>query len=70
MTPEKLEEIGTKGSGVGSCGRRDRVRQLKGKMQIESDKSGTRITETLPAQSQSSWSGCARAYFAFSFPFF
>ncbi len=53
MTPEKLQEIRTKGSGVGFRGMRERVRQLKGKMQIQSDESGTRITVTLPAQSHS-----------------
>ena len=50
MTPEKLEEIRTRGSGVGFRGMRERVRQLKGNMQIQSDKSGTRITITLPTQ--------------------
>jgi len=49
MTPEKLEEIRTRGSGVGFRGMRERVRQLKGKMQVQSDKGGTRITVTLPA---------------------
>jgi signal transduction histidine kinase len=29
----------------------ERVRQLKGKMQIQSDDGGTRISVTLPAQS-------------------
>jgi signal transduction histidine kinase len=52
MTPEKLEEIRTRGSGVGFRGMRERVRQLKGKMQVQSDKNGTRITVTLPVQSQ------------------
>ena len=48
---EKLAEIRTKGSGVGIRGMRERVRQLKGSMQIESSDTGTRITVTLPAQS-------------------
>jgi signal transduction histidine kinase/DNA-binding response OmpR family regulator len=53
IAPEKLAEIRTKGSGVGFRGMLERVRQLKGKMQIQSDKTGTRITVTLPAQTQS-----------------
>jgi signal transduction histidine kinase/FixJ family two-component response regulator len=51
IAPEKLAEIRTRGSGVGFRGMLERVRQLKGKMQIQSDKGGTRITVTLPAQS-------------------
>jgi signal transduction histidine kinase len=50
IAPEKLSEIRTKGSGVGFRGMRERVRQLKGKMQIQSDQAGTKITVTLPAQ--------------------
>jgi two-component system, NarL family, sensor kinase len=51
IAPDKLNEIRTKGSGVGFRGMRERVRQLKGKMQIQSDQAGTRITVTLPAKS-------------------
>jgi signal transduction histidine kinase/CheY-like chemotaxis protein len=54
IAPEKLAEIRTKGSGVGFRGMLERVRQLKGKMQIQSDKTGTRITVSLPAQTQTS----------------
>ena len=50
IAPEKLAEIRTKGSGVGFRGTRERVRQLKGKMQIQSADGGTRITVTLAAQ--------------------
>jgi signal transduction histidine kinase/CheY-like chemotaxis protein len=51
IAPEKLAAIRTKGSGVGFRGMNERVRQLKGKMQIQSGDGGTRITVTLPAQS-------------------
>src|SRR5580704_15664634 len=50
IAPEKLATIRTKGSGVGFRGMNERVHQLKGKMQIQSSDSGTRITVTLPAQ--------------------
>jgi signal transduction histidine kinase/DNA-binding response OmpR family regulator len=50
IAPEKLAAIRTKGSGVGFRGMSERVRQLNGKMQIQSGESGTRITVTLPAQ--------------------
>jgi signal transduction histidine kinase len=52
IAPEKLAEIRTMGSGVGFRGMRERIRQLKGKLQIQSGESGTRITVTLPAQTQ------------------
>jgi signal transduction histidine kinase len=51
IAPEKLAEILTKGSGVGFRGMRERLRQLHGKMEIQSGDSGTRIAVTLPAQS-------------------
>jgi signal transduction histidine kinase/DNA-binding response OmpR family regulator len=50
IAPEKLASIRTKGSGVGFRGMNERVRQLKGKMQVQSGDGGTRITVTLPAQ--------------------
>jgi two-component system NarL family sensor kinase len=50
IAPDKLAEIRTKGAGVGVRGMRERVRQLKGKMHISSDQSGTKITVTLPTQ--------------------
>jgi signal transduction histidine kinase/CheY-like chemotaxis protein len=51
IEPEKLAAIRTKGSGVGFRGMSERVRQLKGKMQIQSGEAGTTISVTLPAQS-------------------
>jgi signal transduction histidine kinase/CheY-like chemotaxis protein len=49
IAPERLAEIRTKGAGVGVRGMRERVRQLKGKMHIQSDQGGTVIAVTLPA---------------------
>jgi PAS domain S-box-containing protein len=48
MSPEKLAEVQTRGSGVGIRGMRERVRQFNGKLEIESSRSGTRIFVTIP----------------------
>jgi PAS domain S-box-containing protein len=48
MSPERLAEIQSHGTGVGIRGMRERVRQFKGEMSIESDGSGTRIFVTFP----------------------
>ena len=48
MSPAKLAEIQTRGSGVGIRGMRERVRQFNGKLEIESGNSGTRIFVTIP----------------------
>ena len=48
MSPGRLAEIQSHGSGVGIRGMRERVRQFKGEMSIESDGSGTRIFVTFP----------------------
>ena len=45
---EKLSEIQSHGSGVGIRGMRERVRQLKGEMKIESDGAGTTISVVFP----------------------
>jgi signal transduction histidine kinase len=50
MPPEKLTELRAGGSGVGLRGLRERVRQLCGKINIESDASGTRITALFPVE--------------------
>jgi PAS domain S-box-containing protein len=49
MSPEKLAEVQTRGSGVGIRGMRERVRQFNGKLDIESDSSGTRVFVSIPA---------------------
>jgi two-component system, NarL family, sensor kinase len=48
MSPAKLAEIQSGGSGVGIRGVRERLPQFKGEMKIESNGSGTRILVTIP----------------------
>ena len=48
MSPAKLTDIQSKGSGVGIRGMRERVRQFAGNVNIESDAAGTRIFVTIP----------------------
>jgi len=48
MSPERLSEIQSGGSGVGIRGMRERLRQFKGEMKIESDSTGTRISVSIP----------------------
>ena len=45
---EKLAQLQSQGSGVGIRGMRERVRQFRGDMSIESDGSGTSVLVTLP----------------------
>ena len=48
MTPAKLAEIQSQGSGVGIRGMRERLLQFRGAMNVESDSSGTRVVITIP----------------------
>ena len=48
IPPEKLATIQSEGSGVGVRGMRERLRQLKGELKIESGDNGTRVWATLP----------------------
>jgi signal transduction histidine kinase len=48
MSPEKLSEVHSQGSGVGIGGMRERVHQLEGNMIIQSGGCGTKISVTLP----------------------
>jgi PAS domain S-box-containing protein len=48
MTPARLAETQSQGSGVGIRGMRERLRQFHGTMIVESDSSGTRILVTIP----------------------
>ena len=48
MSPERLAEIQSKASGVGILGMRERLRQFRGEMKIESGPSGTRIRVSIP----------------------
>jgi PAS domain S-box-containing protein len=49
MPAKKLAEVQSHGSGVGLRGMQERVRQFRGKMDIESNGSGTTVKVTLPA---------------------
>jgi signal transduction histidine kinase len=49
ISAQKLVELQSGGSGVGIGGMRERVRQLGGEMNIDSDGSGTRVSLTIPA---------------------
>jgi signal transduction histidine kinase len=50
MSAEKLAEIQSRGSGVGIRGMRERLRQYKGTLNIESGASGTTISVTIPLE--------------------
>ena len=48
ISPERLLEIQSRGSGVGIAGIRERLRQLNGEMKIESSGFGTTVFATIP----------------------
>ena len=48
MSPERLAEIQSHGTGVGIRGMRERVRHFRGDLVIESNRSGTRVHAILP----------------------
>ncbi len=48
ISPERLAEIQSHGSGVGIRGIRERIRQFHGEMKIESNGSGTSVIVSLP----------------------
>lgn len=52
MSAEKLAEIQSRGSGVGIRGMRERLRQYKGTLHIESGTSGTTISVTIPVEKE------------------
>jgi signal transduction histidine kinase len=60
MPAERLSEIQSRGSGVGIRGMRERVLQLSGTMNIESDRSGTRINMVIPIPKAESREKCGR----------
>jgi PAS domain S-box-containing protein len=57
MPAEKLAEIQAGGSGVGTRGMRERVRQFRGEMKIDSNSAGTSIKFILPMPELSPTSG-------------
>ena len=48
MSPAKLEQVRSAGSGVGIRGMRERIRQFQGSMQIDSDSNGTKVCVMVP----------------------
>ena len=48
MSPEKLIEIQSQGTGVGIRGMRERVRHVHGELTIESSESGTNVIAAIP----------------------
>ena len=48
ISPERMAEIQSRGSGVGIAGIRERLRQFGGTMTIESDEGGTRVVANIP----------------------
>jgi two-component system, NarL family, sensor kinase len=48
MSPERLMEIQSRGSGLGIRGIRERIRQFHGEMKIESNDSGTSVIVSIP----------------------
>jgi signal transduction histidine kinase len=50
MSPEKLAEIQSQGSGVGISGMRERLRHFRGELIVESNSAGTKIVATLPSK--------------------
>jgi PAS domain S-box-containing protein len=53
LSRERLAEVQSQGMGVGLRGMRERVRQLHGEFNIESNPLGTRTSATLPAKTPS-----------------
>ena len=54
ISPERLAEIQSRGSGVGIGGIRERLRQFHGEIEIESNASGTTVSATIPTPNQAS----------------
>jgi PAS domain S-box-containing protein len=54
ISPEKLIEMQSSGSGVGIRGMRERLRHFNGKLNIESSNAGTTILATIPIPEQTS----------------
>jgi len=49
MSPEKLAEVQSGGTGLGIRGMRERLKQFQGILKLQSDQTGTRIRVTIPA---------------------
>jgi signal transduction histidine kinase len=53
ISPGRMAEIQSRGSGVGIRGMRERLNQIHGTMTIQSSPSGTRISATIPVPKDS-----------------
>ena len=53
ISPARLAEIQSRGSGVGILGMRERLRQFHGDMKIKSGPTGTHVRVTIPIRGQS-----------------
>ncbi len=54
MSPERLAEIQSHGTGVGIRGMQERIRHFSGDLVIESKESGTKVCATLPLKAHAS----------------
>ena len=54
ISPERLTEIQSRGSGVGIGGIRERLRQFQGQLEIASNASGTTVSAAIPIPNQAS----------------
>jgi len=48
MSPERLRQVSSGGSGLGIRGMRERIRQFQGSMEIHSDSTGTKVSIEIP----------------------
>jgi PAS domain S-box-containing protein len=53
MSPDRLDQVRSGGSGVGIRGMRERILQFQGSMEIDSDPSGTKISVAIPVPAPS-----------------
>lgn len=51
MSPDRLNQVRSRGSGVGIRGMRERIFQFQGSMHIDSDSAGTKISVAIPINS-------------------
>ena len=62
ISPERLLEIQSHGSGVGIMGIRERIRQFHGEMKIESNGSGTSVIVNIPMPKEDASADTLQAY--------
>jgi PAS domain S-box-containing protein len=48
MSPERLRQVTSGGSGLGVRGMRERIRQFQGSMELHSDSTGTKVSVEIP----------------------